>query len=123
MSEEELVILQNIQYALDNVGSVDFGDFEFDDIQGLLDLYNKEKEKNIIFKRSTIITDIKRHGIEINMSADRLVNEYLLEKIKNSELEDLLENSISKDKIKDLFKKYENEHFIPKAEIQKLLEK
>ena len=52
MSEEELVILQNIQYALDNVGSVDFGDFEFDDIQGLLDLYNKEKEKNIIFKRN-----------------------------------------------------------------------
>ena len=25
-------------------------------------------------------------------------------------------------KLKDLFKKYENEHFIPKAEIQKLLE-
>lgn len=87
-----------------------------------IDLYNKEKEKNIIFKRSTIITDIKRHGIEINMSADRLVNEYLLEKIKNSELEELLENSISKDKIIDLLDKYKNEHFIPKAEIQKLLE-
>ena len=25
-------------------------------------------------------------------------------------------------KLKDLFKKYENKHFIPKAEIQKLLE-
>lgn len=46
MSEEELVILQNIQYALDNVGSFDFGDFSFDDIQGLLNLYQNEKEKN-----------------------------------------------------------------------------
>ena len=48
-------------------------------IIGILDLYNKEKEKNTF-------------------------------------------EVVSKDKIKDLFKKYENEHFIPKAEIQKLLE-
>lgn len=99
----------------------DFYD-ERDIWKGLLDLYNKEKEKNIIFKRSTIITDIKRHGIEINMSADRLVNEYLLEKIKNSELEELLENSISKDKIIDLLDKYKNEHFIAKVDLKSILE-
>ncbi len=51
LSKEELVILQNIQYALDNVGSIDFGDFSFDDIQGLLDLYQKEKEKNEFFQK------------------------------------------------------------------------
>ena len=83
MSEEEIIkcaeFLGNRKdettIKIDN----DFYD-ERDIWKGLLDLYNKEKEKNTF-------------GV------------------------------VSKDKIKDLFKKYENEHFIPKAEIQKLLEK
>lgn len=43
MSEAELVILQNIQYAIDNYDKFEFGEFEYDDIKGLLDLYIKEK--------------------------------------------------------------------------------
>lgn len=46
MCEEELLILQNIQYAIDNYDKFEFGDFEYDDIKGLVDLYIKEKEKN-----------------------------------------------------------------------------
>lgn len=53
-------------------------------LQGLLDLYQKEKEKNFIFKNATIVTDLENDGIEINMKADDLVKLYLQEKEKNS---------------------------------------
>ena len=46
MSEKELVILQNIKYAIDNYNKFEFGDFQYDDIKRLVDLYIKEKEKN-----------------------------------------------------------------------------
>lgn len=51
---EEIVTLQNVQYALDNVGSFDFGDFTVDDIQSLLDLYEKEKQLNFNGKNEDI---------------------------------------------------------------------
>ncbi len=53
MSEKELVILQNIQYAIDNYDKFEFGDFDYDDIKGLLDLYIKEKNKFSNFKSKT----------------------------------------------------------------------
>lgn len=43
---EELVTLKEIKYALDNIGAFDFGDFQVETIRSILDLYNKEKEKN-----------------------------------------------------------------------------
>ena len=71
-------------------------------VKELLEEYKNEKEKNLIFKGSTIITDLEKDGIEINMNADKIVNEYLREKTKNSELEELLENSISKDIVQEM---------------------
>jgi hypothetical protein len=53
MSEKELGILQNIQYAIDNYDKFEFGDFDYDDIKGLLDLYIKEKNKFSNFKSKT----------------------------------------------------------------------
>ena len=71
-------------------------------VKELLEEYKNEKEKNLIFKGSTIITDLEKDGIEININADKIVNEYLREKTKNSELEELLENSISKDIVQEM---------------------
>lgn len=71
-------------------------------VKELLVEYKNEKKKNLIFKGSTIITDLEKDGIEINMNADQIVNEYLREKTKNSELEELLENSISKDIVQEM---------------------
>lgn len=53
MSEKELLILQNIQYAIDNYDKFEFGEFEYDDIKGLLDLYIKEKNELSNFKYKT----------------------------------------------------------------------
>ena len=122
MSEEELIILQNTQYALDNVGSFDFGDFDFDDIQGLLDLYNKEKDLN--------------NELQIRYKIEH--DKYTKEKEKNKELENADLTTVYmtgyydgenkwKDKIKEIY--YNNEFMTTtgriefyQRELRKLLE-
>ena len=91
MSEKELVILQNIKYALDDVGSFDFGDFSYDDVQGLLDLYNKEKEKNkLIAVRIKTKLEIAKANFK-NYGKERLENLELVEVGKIGILQELLE--------------------------------
>ena len=100
MSEEELVILQNIQYALDNVGSVGF---EFDDIQGLLNLYQTKTEQ-----LETALNSLKKEK-EKNKEL-KILSEQNLKYSHNLE-KDLFENCsnyvVSKDKIRKKIKEYE----------------
>lgn len=55
MSEEELVSLQELQYAVDNIGSFDLGDFNFDSLKIILNLIEKQSEK--INRVIEILTD------------------------------------------------------------------
>ena len=100
MSEEELVILQNIQYALDNVGSVGF---EFDDIQGLLNLYQTKTEQ-----LETALNSLKKEK-EKNKELKILIEQNL--KYSHNLEKDLFENCsnyvVSKDKIRKKIKEYE----------------
>lgn len=71
-----------------------------DIIQGLLDLYQKEKQKNIDLTQELE----ERKWVKIN---------------ENGEVEPAF--YISKAKIQELLEKYANESFIPKVEVQELL--
>ena len=89
MSEEEAKeILYNLVDKYIDERKLDIKDVET--ILTLLDLYQKEKEKNLIFKGATIVSDLEKDGIEIKMNADKLVALYLKEKEKNTELEEQL---------------------------------
>ena len=49
MTEGEMISLQELQYAIDNFETFDFGDFNYDSIKEVLELYKKlEKENNIL---------------------------------------------------------------------------
>lgn len=86
----------------------------YKDIQSLIDLYNTEKEKNLIFKGATIVTNLKNDGIEINMKADELVKLYLKEKEKNKELKSKIREKIKQyEAIRDEILKIENKTMIP----------
>ena len=63
---------------------------------------NSEVIYGALNRNKGYISTLKKDGIEINMNADQIVNEYLREKNKNSELEELLENSISKDIVQEM---------------------
>lgn len=82
-------------------------------IECLFKLYNKEKEKNLIFKGATIVSDLENNGIEMN--ADKLIALYLEEKEKNKELQNYMKEYlipkstinllyINKDKIREKIK-------------------
>lgn len=51
MKESELVTLQELQYAIKNVGSFDLGDFSFDTIQHILNMYSQLEKENTELKR------------------------------------------------------------------------
>ena len=94
MSEEEIITLQTIQYAIDNVGSFDFGDFDYDTIRGILDLYNKSKEKNKQWKDKikAKIEELDKLIIETQKELGSASKEYTIYVYQKSILQELLED-------------------------------
>lgn len=85
MSKEEIVTLQELKYALDNIGAFDFGDFQVETIRSILDLYNKQKEKN---------KKLEEDNVHLLVTGARQVAQIDL-------------NYISKDKIREKMKQIE----------------
>lgn len=45
MSEEEIISLQELKYAVENIGAFDIGDFNFDGLKILLEYLEKESKQ------------------------------------------------------------------------------
>lgn len=86
MEEDKLVTLQELQYAIKNVGSFDFGDFSFDTIQQILDMYSQLEKEN-----ESLVAQYEYQGAI-------MVNEYMpLETIK----ELFIPKSVIREKIEE----------------------
>lgn len=94
MSEEEIINILSDEIVSLNVGHEKYKQA----VKGLLDLYQKEKEKNKRFFNGEIFT---KNQIEIVQKA---VKEGIEEQVPKE-----MKNFISKNKIKELSNKYENE--------------
>lgn len=110
MSEEE--IIKKAEYIIKNGKAYQGSITEY--FVELYYLFNKEKEKNLLFKGATIIANLENDGIEINMNANKLVELYLEEKQRNEQLLnskvgiDLsYDDYISKDKIEAKIEEYD----------------
>ena len=65
MKESELVTLQELQYAIKNVGSFDLGDFSFDTIQHILNMYSQLEKENAELER------MLRHRIKYSQELEQ----------------------------------------------------
>lgn len=108
MNNEEINFIRKYLFdyvAVDDIGIED--DFKFKDlIYKLLELYNKEKEKN--FKRSDMIFCLKAENTKLKNRNKELEeeNETLNWYFKNQK-----QNLIHKDKIKEKIEEIQNEYF------------
>lgn len=110
MSEEE--IIKKLKYLVSEYNRTAqlYSDFfidkkDIESIQGLLDLYNKEKEKNKI--------------LELDLEEMTKSNEHKKEHWVHKAV---LNSYISKDKIMEILKNKGGSSFIAKADLQELLE-
>lgn len=93
LSEEEIikyfkeVIIWYREYTPDRVYALNNKDIEM--LQGLLDLYNKEKQKNI--KQKEHIDNINKRNSNQRVQLNKIYQELEKEKEKNKELEKRLE--------------------------------
>lgn len=124
LSEEEIVTLQELQYALDNIGAFDFGDFQVETIRSVLDLYNKEKEKNKKIKelsegivnkfekQGEIISKLARAimfmGTNPDITEEEVIKAFTENPITEEFLDKFRKEYISKDKIRGKIKKLED---------------
>lgn len=117
MNEETMITLQELQYAVKNVGGFDFGDFNFDTIQGALNYIEeleKENEKLNDFFSKEKRTHVDMNMVELFLEAKNKpkpktkigeisgVEVYITPSQKNEYIKTLIETEyISKQKIRD----------------------
>ena len=77
MSEEEMISRQELQYAVKNVGSFDFGDFNHETITSVLNLIEKQ-DKMIDLMAQTLLN----YGFVLIKSKNGL-KEYFRKKVEN----------------------------------------
>lgn len=107
MSEEE--IIRNVKRIIEyKVISNYINDNDSRAIQGLLDLYNKEKEKNKNIEDIFVADNLPKEQVAIIIS-----KQYF------SEYKELKSNYISKDKIKNLIKSLEKQQEENRKELDK----
>ena len=107
LSEEEIIYIVEKILSNKEIGLLEATDTFYQALQGLLDLYNKEKEKNKKYEEGTILSD-KQTAMVI-----QAIKEGATEQITKE-----MENYIHKDKIRKIIET----STYPDFAIQKILE-
>ena len=122
MTDEEIIsiVLDICIYKGDNDG---LSKKEYQAIQGLVDLYNKEKEKNEAYKELLKHNEFRRK-IETCMTHNMPENAEIICMIREDFERNFGNDYISKDKIREILKDIdENRPVIAHCKLKKLLEK